>query len=328
MTNHGERHFRLHVAPKARAERLDRFLVVALPALSRSRLKRLIEAGLVSIGGATIAEPSYRVKPGQAIDLTVPPAEDEGRPEAESYPLTIVYEDADVIVVDKPAGMAVHPAPGTPSGTLVNALLAHCDASLSGIGGVRRPGIVHRLDKDTSGLIIAAKHDRAHAGLSQQFATRSLSRTYLTLVWGTPTPASGEITGNIGRSPKDRKKMAVLKSAGRPALTRYKVLRRLQGGQIALVECTLGTGRTHQIRVHMAHKGHPLIGDQTYGRRRITGPWPPAAVAALSGFKRQALHAYRLGFIHPVSGAALIFEAPLPHDFKTLLDNLEVDQRP
>lgn len=324
MAHQGERHFRLHVAPKARAERLDRFLVDALPELSRSRLKRLIEAGQVSAGGATIAEPSYRVKPGQTIDLTVPPAIDDGQPEPESVPLTVVYEDEDVIVVDKPAGMAAHPAPGTPAGTLVNALLAHCGQSLSGIGGVRRPGIVHRLDKDTSGLIIAAKHDQAHAGLAKQFATRTLSRTYWALVWGTPTPAHGEITGNIGRSRSDRKKMAVLKTAGRPALTRYKVLRRFLGGQVSLVECTLATGRTHQIRVHMAHKGHPLLGDQSYGRRRVpSGNLPPHLVAALADFKRQALHACRLGFVHPVNGASLKFDTPLPQDFNSLIESLE-----
>ena len=324
MADQRQTHFRLSVDPAAAAERLDRFLAAALPELSRSRLKQLIEAGRVTVGGATIAEPSYRVKPHQAIALDVPPAEDVGRPEGEPRDLSIIYEDDDVIVVDKPPGMAAHPAPGTPSGTLVNALIAHCGASLSGIGGVRRPGIVHRLDKDTSGLIVAAKHDQAHAGLARQFATRSLSRTYLALVWGTPTPPTGEIAGHIGRSPKDRKKMAVLRSGGRPALTRYKVLRRFLGGQIALVECTLATGRTHQIRVHMAHKGHPLVGDQTYGRRRPSGALPPEIAAALAGFKRQALHAYRLGFIHPMSGAALKFDASLSSDFKILLGILEV----
>ncbi len=327
MAIQGERHFRLSVAPELRAERLDRFLAAALPEFSRSRLKLLIEAGRVSAGGATIAEPSYRVKPGQLIELSVPPAETVGLPEAEAHALSIIYEDADVIVIDKPPGMAAHPAPGTPSGTLVNALIGHCGASLSGIGGVRRPGIVHRLDKDTSGLIVAAKHDRAHAGLARQFATRSLSRSYLALVWGTPAPSSGEITGNIGRSPKDRKKMAVLRTGGRPALTRYRVLRRFLGGRIALVECTLATGRTHQIRVHMAHKGYPLLGDPAYGRRRGTLALPPEFVAALAGFRRQALHAYRLGFSHPISGVALQFETPLPYDFKSLIDVLEDKSR-
>lgn len=323
MADQRQGHFRLRVEPEARGERLDRFLAAALPELSRSRLKHLIEAGRVTVGGATIAEPSYRVKPRQTIELSVPPAAEAGRPEAESHALAIVYEDADLIVVDKPAGMAVHPAPGTPSGTLVNALIAHCGASLSGIGGVRRPGIVHRLDKDTSGLIVAAKHDAAHAGLARQFATRSLSRTYLALVWGTPSPPRGEIAGAIGRSPKDRKKMAVLKSGGRAALTRYRVLRQLLGGRLALLECTLATGRTHQIRVHLTHIGHPLVGDQTYGRRRAPRDLPPGAAAALDGFKRQALHAHRLSLVHPMSGERLSFEASLPKDYKELINVLE-----
>ncbi|MGD9537061.1 MAG: pseudouridine synthase [Alphaproteobacteria bacterium] len=357
MTDGDARDYRLSVEARAGPARLDRFLAAALPEISRSRLKQLIEAGRVSVGGATIAEPSYRVKPGQTVELSVPPAVEEGRPEAETIALKVVYEDADLIVVDKPPGMAVHPAPGTPAGTLVNALIAHCGASLSGIGGVRRPGIVHRLDKDTSGLIVAAKHDRAHAGLAAQFAARSapvgdapshaartadrtgadgkrLSRTYLALVWGTPVPARGEIAGNIGRSPKDRKKMAVLRSGGRPALTRYRVIETFFGGALSLVECTLATGRTHQIRVHMAHQGHPLIGDQTYGRsprrslRRSPGrrkppdALPPEVRAALANFKRQALHARKLAFTHPITGEPMQFEAELPADMQRLLGSL------
>jgi 23S rRNA pseudouridine1911/1915/1917 synthase len=319
-----ERHVRLRADPDAAVQRLDRFLADAQPELSRSRLKRLIEAGHVKVGGETIAEPSHRVKPGATIDLVIPPAVDDGRPAAEPLALDIIYEDDDIVVVNKPAGMAVHPAPGTPSGTLVNALIAHCGDSLSGIGGVRRPGIVHRLDKDTSGLIVAAKHDRAHAALAAQFASRTLSRTYLALVWGVPTPRQGELSGNIGRSRADRKKMSVLKSGGKPALTRYRVVKTLAGAAFALVECRLATGRTHQIRVQLSAAGHPLVGDATYGgRRRAPLSLSAPARAAVAGFKRQALHAFRLGLAHPSSGERLSFEVPLSDDFALLLKELE-----
>ena len=311
------------VPDTAAGARLDKWLAENVTAISRSRLKTLIEASAVMVAGNAVTDPAYRVKPGQSIVVRLPAALD-ATPLPQAMDLDIAYEDDHVIVINKPAGLVVHPAPGNPDRTLVNALLAHCGDSLAGIGGVRRPGIVHRLDKDTSGLIIAAKHDQAHAGLAKQFATRTLSRTYWALVWGTPTPAHGEITGNIGRSRSDRKKMAVLKTAGRPALTRYKVLRRFLGGQVSLVECTLATGRTHQIRVHMAHKGHPLLGDQSYGRRRVpSGNLPPHLATALADFKRQALHACRLGFVHPVSGASLKFNTPLPQDFKSLIESLE-----
>jgi 23S rRNA pseudouridine1911/1915/1917 synthase len=320
----GERLIRLRIEASATPERLDRCLATALPELSRSRLKPLIEAGRVRIDGATIAEPSYRVKPGQTVELDLPEPQDAGLPAAEALALAVVYEDADLIVIDKPAGMAVHPAPGTPSGTLVNALLAHCGTSLSGIGGVRRPGIVHRLDKDTSGLIVAAKHDRAHAALAGQFAARSLSRRYDALVWGTPVPAAGEIASQIGRSPRDRKKMAVLRRGGRAALTRYRTERVLAGGACALLRCSLGTGRTHQIRVHLAWRGHPVIGDPLYGgQRRPPAALPEAARVALAGFRRQALHAAHLSLVHPTSGERLEFSAPPPADFQALLAALE-----
>jgi 23S rRNA pseudouridine1911/1915/1917 synthase len=292
--------------------------------LSRSRIKALIEDGRVSRGGATITDPSYRVKPGQTFAIFIPePAPASPLPQA--APLHIVYEDGDIIVIDKPAGMVVHPAPGNIEGTLVNALLAHCGESLSGIGGVRRPGIVHRLDKDTSGLIVAAKNDAAHESLSRQFEARTIERAYLALVWGVPAPPKGEIEGNIGRSPKNRKKMAVLRRGGKPALTRYSVVRRF-GRAASLVECRLATGRTHQIRVHMAHIGHPVIGDATYGggmtaaRRHGAGRELEQHIARLG---RQALHARLLGFNHPSSGDFIQFESNIPSDIKLLICELE-----
>ena len=316
MSTVAESRHRFTVARADDRARLDRLLADLVPALSRSRLKTLIETGRVSITGETITEPGYRVKPGQVVTLVVPPPVDL-TPRAQAIPLCIAYEDEHLIVVDKPAGLVVHPAPGNPDRTLVNALLAHCGASLSGIGGVRRPGIVHRLDKDTSGLLVAAKNDAAHRGLAAQFATRRLSRTYRAVVRGMPRPAAGLIEGAIGRDPRNRKRMAVRESGGRPALTRYRVLQSL-GGLWSLVECRLETGRTHQIRVHMAHTGHPLVGDALYGgaqRRRLD----ERTRGALALCPRQALHAAALGFVHPVSGAALAFESPLPADMHALI---------
>ncbi len=309
-------------------ERLDRLLAAELGAYSRSRIKALIEAGHVTAGGRTIAEPSYRVKPGQQFDIFVPEPE-PALPEAQPIALDILYEDGHLLVLDKPAGLVVHPAPGNPDGTLVNALIAHCGDSLSGIGGVRRPGIIHRLDKDTSGLMVAAKTDHAHGALSEQFTARDIERAYDALVWGVPRPARGEIEGNIGRSPKNRKKMAVLNRGGRHALTHYQVLATF-GPQnapvVSRIECRLATGRTHQIRVHLAHAGHPVLGDPVYGggpsRARQHG-LGDEALAALKALGRQALHAKRLGFRHPGSGEALLFESNLPLDIRSLLDCLE-----
>jgi 23S rRNA pseudouridine1911/1915/1917 synthase len=304
-------------------ERLDRVLAAKLDRLSRSRLKSLIEEGRVRLAGATIEEPSYRVKPGQTFAIIIPeivPA----LPAAQSLPLDILYEDSDVIVLMKPPGMAVHPGPGTPDRTLVNALIAHCGDSLSGIGGVRRPGIVHRLDKDTSGLLVAAKTDLAHQGLAADFARHVIERAYLAVVWGIPSPRSGEIEGAIGRHPTNRKKMAIVARGGKPALTRYKVVRPLGLGA-SLVECRLATGRTHQIRVHLTALGHPVIGDPVYGR-----PTParlallsPAQQQAARAMSRQALHAYRLGFRHPRSGEQLVWESDLPADIEMLIESLE-----
>ena len=320
MSTAAETRHRFTVARTDGRARLDRLLADHVPALSRSRLKALIETGRVSIGGGTITEPGYRVKPGQTVTLVVPPPTDE-TPRAQAIPLRIAYEDDHLIVVDKPAGLVVHPAPGNPDRTLVNALLAHCGASLSGIGGVRRPGIVHRLDKDTSGLMVAAKHDAAHHGLSAQFATRRLSRTYRAVVWGRPRPAQGRIVGAIGRDPRNRKRMAVRESGGKPAATLYRVLES-PDALWSLVECRLETGRTHQIRVHMAHSGHPLLGDALYGGARMRREREHLR-AALAHCPRQALHAARLGFVHPASGAELAFESPLPADMRALIEALQ-----
>ncbi|NNG02821.1 MAG: RluA family pseudouridine synthase [Inquilinus sp.] len=302
-------------------ERLDRLLAAALPEVSRSRVQALIAAGHVSSGGRTIGDASARVKPGQTFDIIIPePAPAE--PLAQAIDLAIVYEDDDLLVVDKPAGLVVHPAPGNPDKTLVNALLAHCAGRLSGIGGVQRPGIVHRLDKDTSGLMVVAKTDIAHAGLSAQFADRTLSRTYLAVVDGVPAKAAGEIDAPIGRSPRNRKKMAVVRRGGKPALTRYRVVRRLGGERrsaASLVECTLATGRTHQIRVHLASIGHPVIGDPLYRGRRADLPEDHPS----RRFPRQALHAAALRFVHPRDGEPRRFASDLPADMTVLIEELE-----
>ncbi|WP_189045832.1 RluA family pseudouridine synthase [Aliidongia dinghuensis] len=310
------------VAPEETGQRVDRLLAERLGDFSRSRLKALIEEGRLTVDGATIANPSLRVKPGQRLVLAPPPPVDD-RPQPQAMDLAIVYEDTELLVLDKPVGLVVHPAAGNLDQTLVNALLAHCGDSLTGIGGVKRPGIVHRLDKDTSGLMVVAKTDRAHVALSAAFAERTIERAYWAVVWGVPNPREGEIDGPIGRSPVNRKKMAVVAS-GKPALTRYKVVRPL-GLAAALVECRLATGRTHQIRVHMTEIGHPLIGDQVYGRVRPAHlkQLDPAAAAMAGQFPRQALHAWLLGFEHPTTGEHLSFKSPLPADLADLVAILE-----
>jgi 23S rRNA pseudouridine1911/1915/1917 synthase len=305
-------------------ERLDRCLAAAFPALSRSRIKALIEHGNLQIvnpagdAAETIDEPSYRVKPGQLLTLTVPPAE-EPVPRGQAIALDIVYEDRDLIVIDKPAGMVVHPAPGNPDSTLVNALIAHCGDSLSGVGGVKRPGIVHRIDKDTSGLVVAAKNDAAHKALSEAFAAHAVEREYRCFVWGLPSPKSGTIEGNIGRHGVDRKRMTIVKSGGKRAVTHYHVTK-VFGLGAAELACQLETGRTHQIRVHLAAIGHPLIGDAVYGRvtpaRRKA--LSPAAAATAATFPRQALHAAVLGFAHPRTGKSFRWESSLPPDLAKL----------
>ena len=301
--------------------RLDKALAEAFPELSRARLQALLAEGAVSLDGHAISGGSAKARPGLYAVALPPVAPADPRPEA--IPLTILFEDADLIVVDKPAGMAAHPAPGSESGTLVNALLAHCGGSLSGIGGVARPGIVHRLDKDTSGVMVAAKTDRAHAGLSGLFATHDIERTYIALTRGAPSPAKGRIETLIGRSSSDRKKMAVLRTGGRKAVTDYVVRKtfgepaRAGGAPLAArVACTLHTGRTHQIRVHLASKGAPILGDPVYGSGSPAAP--VRAAIAEAGLHRQALHAAVLGFVHPTTGEPLRFETEPPADMQAL----------
>lgn len=297
--------------------RLDKALAELLPDLSRERLKALIVEGQVTSGGRAL-NPSIKVAAGQVFAITLP-ATAESEVVAQDIPLVIVYEDADLIVIDKPAGMVVHPAVGNLGGTLVNALLHHCRDSLSGIGGVARPGIVHRIDKDTSGLLVVAKSDKAHEGLAHQFSTHNIDRLYSAIVYGIPNPAAGIVDTWIGRSNSDRKKMAVHPDGrGKRAVTHYRVIDRMRGA--ALVECRLQTGRTHQVRVHLTHLGHPLIGDPVYGRERKGFK----SILETLGFKRQALHAKRLGFIHPVSGKELSFDSALPTDMQELLSELHV----
>lgn len=308
-------------------------------ALSRSRLARLIADGAVTGPDGPARDGKARVAEGQEYHIALAPPEPvETR--AEAIPLVIAHEDDDLIVIDKPAGMVVHPAPGSPSGTLVNALLAHCGDSLSGIGGEKRPGIVHRIDKDTSGLLVVAKSDRAHHGLAAQFEAHTANRRYLALAHGVIDAADPRLRGTPGvsfedglvlriathlaRHPSDRQKQAVYADKGRHAVTRARLLERFGTPPAAmLVECRLETGRTHQIRVHMAHCGLGLIGDQTYGGSRRASARALGAVAeAVQAFPRQALHAAHLGFVHPVTGVAMGFDSPLPPDMQTLLDGL------
>jgi len=303
-------------------DRVDRLLAAALPDLSRSRIKALIEGGCVTRDGGPFTEPSAKSRRGDIYRVDVP-APTPAEPMAQDIPLDVVFEDEHLIVIEKPAGLVVHPAAGHAEGTLVNALLHHCVGSLSGIGGVTRPGIVHRLDKDTSGLLVAAKDDITHQGLSQQFAAHDIERVYQALVWGVPSKRSGAIGGNIGRSPRNRKKMAIVRRGGKPALTHYQTVRTYRN-LVSLVECRLETGRTHQIRVHMASIGHPLVGDPLYGggRRKIAGP-DAGALALLDQIKGQALHAYIIGFRHPVTQDVLRFESVYKNKINTLLNELE-----
>jgi 23S rRNA pseudouridine1911/1915/1917 synthase len=317
------------VSDEMAGERLDKLLTRQIPDMSRSRLKALIQESAVQVRTAqaahTITSPSKPVKSGDVIEITIPDAT-EPDPQPEDIPLNVVFEDDDVILINKPPGMVVHPAPGSPTGTLVNALLHHCGNSLSGIGGVKRPGIVHRIDKDTSGLIIMAKNDIAHHGLAEQFADHSIERLYAAICKGHPNPKNGRIEGNIARHTGDRKKMAVSESGGKWAVTHYKTIANYQasGRPIAsLIECKLETGRTHQVRVHMNHIGHTLIGDPVYGRSsKLSGNIAADIRGAVQGFKRQALHAKTLGFQHPRTGEALKFESEYPYDFKGLFDAL------
>jgi 23S rRNA pseudouridine1911/1915/1917 synthase len=322
----------LILPPETGPDRLDRALAQAWPDLSRSRLQALIRDGRVVVNGTAATDPKQKVGAGAAIALDLPltaPAE----PRGEAIALSVVYEDDDLVVIDKPAGLVVHPAAGHDSGTLVNALIAHCGDSLSGIGGVKRPGIVHRLDKDTSGLLVVAKNDRAHQSLAAQFAdhgrTGPLERAYLALVWGAPMRSHGSVEAPLGRSSHNREKMAVVPAdRGRYAITRYAVEETLPAGAkepvACLIRCELETGRTHQIRVHMANLGHPLLGDGLYGAgfRTKANRLTQAQQEALRALNRQALHAAVLGFEHPATGESLRFEGPLPADMAALLEAL------
>jgi 23S rRNA pseudouridine1911/1915/1917 synthase len=307
------------IADDAIGWRLDRALAASVPTLSRERLKALISSGAVTgPAGAPVRDPAVKAVPGATYAVAVP----EPRPAhnlAQDIALDIVFEDEHLLVVDKPAGMVVHPAAGNADGTLVNALLHHCAGRLSGIGGVARPGIVHRIDKDTSGLLVVAKTDVAHEGLAAQFARHSLHRAYLAIVAGVPKPSRGKVDAPLARSAANRKKMAIVtEKRGKRAVTHYRLLEPLRDA--ALVECRLETGRTHQVRVHMASIGHPLLGDPVYGRAK---PVHRELLKRL-GFHRQALHAAELGFVHPVSKQDLTFKSPLPSDIQELFGALTV----
>lgn len=320
--NDSEIFFTKPVEAAEKGQRMDKFLAANVAGVSRSQIQRLIALGCLSCDDEVIVDNSFKVRTGDVYQLEIPEP-DEAVPQAEDIPLDVVYEDDDLIVVNKPAGMTVHPAPGAYSGTLVNALLFHCRGGLSGIGGVKRPGIVHRIDKDTSGLIVAAKNDLAHRGLCEQFFVHSIERTYFAVVYGLPNPLQGRIEANIGRSPYDRKKMAVVQTGGKTAATNYKTVQNFNGSA-ALVQCNLETGRTHQIRVHMASIGCNLIGDKLYEKSKKTSLKFSSAgqKAYVNAFPRQALHATTLGFVHPRSGERLCFSSEFPADFAELIDVL------
>jgi 23S rRNA pseudouridine1911/1915/1917 synthase len=300
------------------AGRLDRALAEAVPALSRARIQALIAENGLQIAGKTVTDAASAKYSGQRFALVVPPARPD-KAQAQDIQLGIVFEDDHIVVVDKPAGLVVHPAAGHADGTLVNALLHHCKGKLSGIGGVQRPGIVHRIDRDTSGLLVVAKTDKAHEGLAHLFAAHDIERRYFAVVAGAPAPPAGVVRTQIGRHPTNRKKMAVLPDGrGKHAVTHFRMVEQLKGA--SLVECRLETGRTHQVRVHMAHIGHPLIGDATYNNRQKAFKFGPNQ----SHFGRQALHAASLGFIHPITGENLGFESKLPEDIQELLSSIRL----
>lgn len=297
----------IEITAEESGERIDALLARLVPELTRSAAQRLLEEGLVTLGGVPVKK-NRRTEPGEVYAALLPEPE-LPEPEPQDIPLDIVYEDADVVVVNKPRGMVVHPAPGHPDGTLVNALLWHCGASLSGVGGERRPGIVHRIDKDTSGLIIAAKNDFAHLALSAQLADRSLSRVYEAVVRGEFREEAGTVDAPIGRHPTERKRMAVTERGSRPAVTHWEVLARYRGW--THIRCRLETGRTHQIRVHMAYIGHPLLGDMVYGAKKPE-----------RGLEGQCLHARELKFLHPRTGEAIHLSTELPEYFQQVLASL------
>ena len=303
--------------------RLDRWLAEAADGLSRSRVQALIQDGkLQGPGGDVVSDASRKVRDGETFVLHIP-APTPARPQAEDIPLEVLHEDSDLIVINKPPGLVVHPAPGHYTGTLVNALLHHCRGSLSGIGGVTRPGIVHRLDKDTAGVMVCAKSDIAHRGLVDQFQVHSIERAYQAVVWGLPQPTKGRIENRIGRDPRNRKRMAVVDGGGKEAITDYKVIRKI-GSVASLVDCHLFTGRTHQIRVHLTSLGHPLVGDVTYqGRASAKRNRDPVIQSALQTYPYQALQAYLLGFKHPATGKHIRISIKLSKEINGLIDSLE-----
>ena len=310
----------LIVDPSLSGMRLDAYLREQTP-FSRSRIASLMEEGALLVHGEVERKAARKTEGGMRLLLVVPEAQPVDIV-PQNIPLDILYQDADVVVVNKKSGMVVHPAAGNESGTLVNALLYHVH-DLSGIGGEMRPGIVHRLDKDTSGLMVVAKNDAAHNGLSAQFAVHSLERRYLALVWGRINPVQGVIETQIGRSPLNRQKMAVLKTGGKRAETHYRTLATFEGGAVSLVECSLKTGRTHQVRVHMTALGHPLLGDGVYGKTPKAAKTESLKTAA--AFPRQALHSYKICFEHPSTGETMRFELPLPSDMQSIVDSLSKD---
>ena len=304
-----------------KGKRIDKFLSDSFSNISRSQIQRLIETGRVTCDDMTIGDNSFKVKEGDIYVLEIPPAE-EPEPIAQDIPLDIIYEDEDVVVVNKPAGMTVHPAVGNPDGTLVNALLYHCK-DLSGIGGVKRPGIVHRIDKDTSGILVIAKNDVAHQCLCAQFAEHSIERTYYAVVYGVPKPLNGLVDADIGRSPYDRKKMAVVQKNGKHAVTHYQT-EKVFGDFASLVRCNLETGRTHQIRVHMTRLGNSLLGDKVYGKSKklVLKTLDSQKIDFINNFGRQALHAKTLGFVHPRTEQKMVFNSDFPEDFEKLINYL------
>lgn len=330
-----ENSFSFIVTDEEKGERLDRFLSEQLTDHSRSRVKALIKEGFVSSEGSVIDEPNTRIKPGENYVIILPEAE-PAIPKAQDIPLNVVYEDDAIIVINKPAGMVVHPAAGNWSGTLVNALLAHCGDSLSGIGGVKRPGIVHRLDKETSGLMVVAKTDVAHHSLSEQFAAHGkdgrMTRAYTAFVWGMLRQPKGLVDADLGRKEGNRMKMAVVKSGGKHAVTHYEVIERYLNSNgeavVSQIKCILETGRTHQIRVHMTHIGHPLLGDQVYGSgfAASKSKLSDQAQKCLEALSRQALHAFHLGFEHPITGEPMRFDSELPKKIQRLADALALKQ--
>lgn len=317
--------YHFEVDEETKGLRLDKFLTLKIPLESRSRLQGLITSKHVFVNEQA-KDPSYKLKLGEVVLVEIPPLE-EAIPQAQKIPLEIVFEDEDLIVINKPPGMVVHPAPGNPDQTLVNALLAHCGSSLSGISGVRRPGIVHRLDKGTSGLMVIAKNDFTHRALTEQFSDRTLSRRYYALVWGVPQPFEGRISRHIGRSPRNRQKMAVVRVGGKEAITNYKVLETFQK-LASWVECRLETGRTHQIRVHLTHLGYPILGDPLYGKipRWVAPSIKEAVIRMTDGNTRPMLHAFGLKFRHPASGKLEKFTCPLPEDIQNMIDFLKNQQ--